>query len=184
MKRREILKKLGIGALSLAGIVRLTKAMATSAPPEEVICALTTDGEGVYLKSCPPGGLYTCPGANYHCGQPYHPYFICNLFVCPANFSCNPAQGDFTCELNFLGCNYVGSFACSGTDTGAGDHQFNCSAAFTGCRDGGKFTCEDFYCKSHYDCGTGATCPSGPPFSCAQPPGNPYSTSIEPGLEL
>ncbi len=188
MKRREILKMLGAGALSLAGIERLVKAMAVPSQlsAEEEVCVLSVDGEGVKtVVSCPPGYTcpsYACPGISYECLPPHNTYECLN-FWCPINFTCGVTKGDFTCRNNFSGCSgpIRQSFSCSGIDAGAGDHQFNCSASFNGCAGEGRFTCDDFYCKSHYECGKGNACvPPHSPFSCSQPPGNPYSASPRP----
>jgi hypothetical protein len=99
MNRREILKKLGIGALSLTGIDRLTKVMANQAthvPIEPCVVIASTD-EG------------------------YTPVMNCNGHVCPSGFSCTGTG--VTCSvIHTCGANYNCGI------TGGGDPHFTCQS--------------------------------------------------------
>lgn len=188
MKRREILKALGIGALSLTGIERLAKAMATPIPESSKPCELTAsavvcvvsastdDGYSGNLSSCT---LDICP-VQYVCngGATNH---YCTGYVCTANNTCNvqPPTGDFRCDNYYVGCNgTTAQFQCLGVDPGTNDAQFVCVANFTGCSGGGVFDCDDFKCRSgQYSCGVGHTgCPNPiPPWVICQQPGGYHS---------
>jgi hypothetical protein len=186
MNRREILKKLGIGALSLTGIDRLTKVMANQAthvPIEPCVVIASTDEGYTPVMNCNghvcPSGfsctgtgvtcsvIHTC-GANYNCGITGggDPHFTCQSHTCTAVFTCDPQQGDFRCQSAFVGCGgSLGHFQCLGTDPN--DAQFNCSLDFRGCGGVGRFRCDDFDCVSHYDCDPNETCVTPAPFNCA-----------------
>jgi len=140
MKRREILKKLGIGALSLVGIERLANAMVSPSQSSTEVCveevevacvvSASTDEGYTLLAQCPFGHI--CP-ASYTCS--HGSYNSCQSFVCFNVFTCNPplGAGDFNCTSQFQGCGGLpfSSFHCQGTDPN--DAQFNCSVRFTGC---------------------------------------------------
>lgn len=185
MKRREILKMLGVGTLSLVGIERLAKAMAQNVPsPTEtqlclmegtdVACAASVSNEGYtpLAPMCPI--LVTCPAsATCNDGSQHS----CKSFECLTVFTCEPptGSGDFNCISQFQGCGGMKgfSFRCKGTDLK--DAQFNCSVVFTGCQGDGAFRCDDFDCVNTYDCGSGKVCPTPGRFACENPPHGRFS---------
>ncbi len=162
MKRREMLRMAGLGALSLTGLERLARAMVS---PNRVI-------------ACPLSSVYQCD--NYSCS----PTFYCGddetAFNCTVQFTCGnhrcsePMDGDFTCGNSYTGCLGDNDFSCTGVDDGADNYQFNCSNAFNGC-DGERadFRCDDFICRGDYWCGRNGEENRCNYFSCVLPA--PYS---------
>lgn len=169
MKRREILKALGIGALSLTGIERLAKAMATPGPTSvecsevEVVCVVSasTGGE-FYLSSCTND---VCPNL-FRCNGGVTNFYCDSSFNCVIQHTCDPqaARGDFRCN-NLFTCGLgrtTGTFTCAGgIDPGLNDAQFVCFGSFSGCHGQRPFFCSDFKCEGTYDCGAGhGGCPN------------------------
>lgn len=135
MKRRELMKMAGIGALSLTGLDRLAKAMAAFDELSKEV-AICPDGEGMYL--CPRTPTFKC-GDNEDAFECEASHFVCG------NFVCNPQSGDFNCVADFWGC--AGVFRCEGVDP-PGNSQFNCRN-FAGCIPNVSFWCEDFACNNY-----------------------------------
>jgi len=152
MKRRNFLKSVGAGALPLAGLERLVRAMVS---PQ----AITAPVE------CPEEeASFNCEGS-----RPYR----CDNFNCAINkdqtFICNPTDPNenFLCNASFHGCKKLGDFNCQGTDPQIA--QFECYNEFSGCDGPGSFRCDDFKCDVNYKCGDSSnTCPRYP-FYCANP---------------
>lgn len=171
MKRREILKKLGIGALSLAGIERLAKAMGKPEPSSIDVCE---DGVAVAcVVSASPGGEFNlssctndvCPNV-FRCNGGATNFYCDSSFNCVVQHTCDPTPnaGDFRCN-NFFTCGVgaTGVFRCLGSDPG-NDAQFLCIGAFHGCYEASTFDCDDFRCRGTYNCGSGHTgCPTPVP---------------------
>lgn len=171
MKRREILKMLGVSTLSLMGIERLAKAMASTKLSSievctgeiEVACVVSasTGGE-YYLSSCTND---ICPNV-FRCNGRSTDFYCNSSFNCAIQHTCDPqaAAGDFRCN-NLFTCGLMqatGTFTCSGgVDTGLNDAQFVCFGTFSGCHDYRPFFCSDFKCQGTYNCGAGhAGCPN------------------------
>jgi len=154
MKRRNFLKSVGAGALPLAGLERLVRAMVS---PQAITAPVECPEEEASF--------------NYEGGNPY----ACNNFECARGgnqqtFICNPTDSNeiFKCVASFHGCYTPGDFYCEGTDPV--DSQFKCCVDFAGCfGEGGVFRCDDFKCEVHYICSSDKsnTCHTNYPFYCS-----------------
>jgi len=168
MKRRKILKLLGITSLSLTGLERLAKAVVRSekegaplAVPKVPICAVAATPS--------PAATYLCETTTFVCGDNETSY-VCDTngpFGC-GYFRCQPTEGDFNCSTSYTGCQSPGDFWCQGSDPQG--EQFNCSLDFDGCAgEDAVFRCDDFNCAVSYSCGSSNTCTTQYPFICSLP---------------
>jgi len=158
MERREFVRMISLGLSGLAGLERLTKALAGGLSSGIVVCvASATSG---YTECGADNNDVTCYGV-----EPYGPAFSCTgNYTCNSKFACEDysciqqGNGDFECKSTFnCAVNQSGSqFHCDGSDLIG--YQFKCTTPFS-CFPKGqgtetqRFYCDDFYChEGQFNC--------------------------------